>query len=228
MPSYGKSTWLESNRAWSYFVHTDYAVSVVWPKSKEIQTSYEIAAFVRAVEDHFGSSLIDYSVGYHSCLLYIDHKVISIQYFISVLNDIEMGPTNETREEELVIIPISVRDDHALDLKEVSSACDLDPSEVLRIFSDQIYTVHFQGFLPGFTYIGGLDPRLNIPRRANPRVQVPAGSVAIAAGQVGIYPIASPGGWHIIGRTSTKLFDVDQDPPSMCKTGLKIRFQVEL
>ena len=227
MPSRGRSTWIESDRAWSYFVYTDYAVSVVWPKSKEITTSYEIASFVKAVEDNFGSYLMDYSVGFHSCLLYIDKKMISVKDFLSALDHMEIDPSENQKEEELMIIPLSVDENHALDLEEVSSTCKLDPSEVLSIFCDQIYTVHFQGFLPGFTYIGGLDPRLHLPRRSNPRVKVPAGSIAIAAGHVGIYPFSSPGGWHIIGNTSMKLFDVHQDPPSKCQTGMKIKFSVE-
>ena len=221
-----RSTWLKSERVWSYFINTDYAVSVVWPKSKDVQTSHEIAALIRTVHDHYGHAVIDYSMGFHSCLFYIDKKKITMQDFISYIDQVTYEH-EASSQEEVMIIPLSTDENHALDLAEVSASCDLTPAEVLDIFCNQTYTVHFQGFLPGFTYIGGLDARLHLPRRSQPRVRVPAGSVAIAAGQIGIYPVASPGGWHIIGHTRTQLFDISQDPPSRCHTGMKIRFSAE-
>jgi KipI family sensor histidine kinase inhibitor len=84
--------------------------------------------------------------------------------------------------------------------------------------------VYFLGFLPGFAYLGGMDERLATPRRKEPRLVVPAGSVAIGGEQTGIYPSASPGGWQLIGRTSMKMFDPNRDPPSLLLPGDMVRF----
>ncbi len=98
------------------------------------------------------------------------------------------------------------------------------PEEVCRRHAAVEYVVCFVGFLPGFPYLGPLDTRLRLPRRATPRPKVPPGSVAIAGEYSGIYPWASPGGWHIIGRTDMSLFDLDATPPARLAPGTRVRF----
>ena len=87
------------------------------------------------------------------------------------------------------------------------------------------YTVAFCGFAPGFAYLTGLPAALRLPRRATPRPRVPAGSVAIAGELSAVYPTASPGGWHLLGRTDVALFDVDRDPPALLTPGTIVRFE---
>jgi len=87
--------------------------------------------------------------------------------------------------------------------------------------------VYFLGFLPGFAYMGGLDASLATPRHTTPRVSIPAGSVGIGGEQTGIYPMASPGGWQLIGRTALQLFDPSQQPPTLLRPGDRVRFTVE-
>ena len=110
------------------------------------------------------------------------------------------------------------------DLEQVADSCGLVPDEVCRRHAAVEYVVCFTGFLPGFAYLGGLDPMLRLPRRATPRPRVEAGSVAIADGFAGIYPSASPGGWHVIGHTDARLFDLDADPPALLVPGGRVRF----
>jgi 5-oxoprolinase (ATP-hydrolysing) subunit B len=86
------------------------------------------------------------------------------------------------------------------------------------------YVVAFVGFLPGFAYLDGLDARLHVPRRAQPRTRVPAGSVAIAGAQSGVYPFDSPGGWHVIGTTALRMFDPDREPAALLQPGDAVRF----
>ena len=110
------------------------------------------------------------------------------------------------------------------DLDDVARHTGLSPSEVVRRHCAAEYTVYFLGFLPGFAYLGGLDAQLATPRRREPRVAVPAGSVGIGGEQTGIYPWASPGGWQLIGRTSVRLFDGASASPALLSAGDIVRF----
>jgi inhibitor of KinA len=110
------------------------------------------------------------------------------------------------------------------DLPEVARRLGLTQEEVVDIHTRHWYTVFMIGFLPGFPYLGPLPDALVLPRRHTPRLRVPAGSVAIAGHQTGIYPQESPGGWHLIGRTEYPLFDPFQSPPAQLKAGWLVRF----
>jgi inhibitor of KinA len=110
------------------------------------------------------------------------------------------------------------------DLAEVATACNLTTEEVVALHVASAHVVHMLGFAPGFPYMGGLDARLHVPRRATPRTAVPAGSVAIARDQSGIYPLEAPGGWNLIGRTPLRLFDPMGDPPCLLAPGDEVRF----
>lgn len=110
------------------------------------------------------------------------------------------------------------------DLEAVAAHTGLSPDEVIRRHAAGTYLVYFIGFQPGFAYLGGLDTSLHTPRRAAPRLEVPAGAVGIGGAQTGIYPAASPGGWQLIGRTALRLFDPAQDPPTLLQPGDRVRF----
>jgi len=110
------------------------------------------------------------------------------------------------------------------DLEAVAEALRLTPQQVIEIHLRPIYRVFMVGFVPGWAYLGPLPDDLVLPRRAVPRTHVPAGSVAIAGHQTGIYPLNSPGGWHLIGRTPVKLFLPDRDPPSLFRAGDRVKF----
>jgi antagonist of KipI len=107
----------------------------------------------------------------------------------------------------------------------VAANAGITGEEVIRIHEGGTYPVYMMGFTPGFCYLGGLDCMLHTPRRAEPRLKVPAGSVGIAGNQTGIYAIESPGGWQIIGRTPLKLFDPGREKPFLCRAGMRIRFR---
>lgn len=128
----------------------------------------------------------------------------------------ETGPVTE--------IPVLYGGDYGPDLGEVAAHCGLDPAQVIRLHSAPAYRIFMLGFTPGFPYLGGMDPRLTTPRRSQPRVSIPAGSVGIAGGQTGVYPIRSPGGWQLIGRTPLKLFDPAREKPILLQAGGAIRF----
>jgi len=110
------------------------------------------------------------------------------------------------------------------DLESVAGALGLSTARVIELHSRPIYRVFLVGFVPGWAYLGPLPDELVLPRRAVPRTLVPAGSVAIAGQETGIYPLPSPGGWHLIGRTAVKLFLPDSDPPSLFRVGDRVKF----
>lgn len=110
------------------------------------------------------------------------------------------------------------------DLAEVATLTGLSVSEVVERHEAGRYRVAFCGFAPGFAYLAGLDPLLRVPRRAVPRTRVPVGSVAIADQFTAVYPHASPGGWHLLGRTGAVMWDVDRQPPALLPPGTPVRF----
>ena len=127
----------------------------------------------------------------------------------------------------LVEIPVTYGGEGGPDLADVATHCGLSDDEVVRRHTQADYVVYFIGFQPGFAYLGGLDESLHTPRRAEPRVAVPAGSVGIGGAQTGIYPLATPGGWQLIGRTSVALFDPAAEPPTLLAPGDRVRFVAE-
>lgn len=123
-----------------------------------------------------------------------------------------------------VKIPVIYGGDAGPDLLWVAEQAQMTAQQVVELHSSTEYDVYFIGFQPGFPYLGGLDPRLHMPRRAEPRVSVPAGSVGIGGSQTGIYPLATPGGWRLIGQTPLALFDPRLEPPTLLRPGDKVRF----
>lgn len=111
------------------------------------------------------------------------------------------------------------------DLAETAARSGLSVDELVRTHSHGEYHAYFLGFMPGFAYLGGLDPRVRAPRLGSPRARVPAGSVAVVDGQTAIYPFDSPGGWRLIGRTEARLFDPGADPPTLIRPGDTVRFR---
>jgi inhibitor of KinA len=124
-----------------------------------------------------------------------------------------------------VAIPVCYGADLGPDLSFVAAQHGLTERQVVDLHVGAIYRVYLIGFTPGFPYLGGLPPELNTPRRDSPRDRVPAGSVAIGGQQTGIYPVESPGGWHIVGRTPLKLFDLDRPSLSLLEAGDEVVFQ---
>lgn len=124
----------------------------------------------------------------------------------------------------LIEIPVCYGGEYGEDLEALAQRHGLAHAEVVRLHSEPEYHVHMLGFVPGFAYLGGLDARLATPRRDSPRARVPPGSVAIGGGQTGVFPLETPGGWHLIGRTPLRLFTPDAEPPCLLNAGDKVRF----
>ncbi|MBM3116722.1 5-oxoprolinase subunit PxpB [Jeongeupia naejangsanensis] len=130
----------------------------------------------------------------------------------------------ETEMGKRVEIPVVYGGEAGPDLAVVAEQAGLSCDEVIARHAAGEYVVYCLGFLPGFAYLGGLDPALACPRRASPRLSVPAGSVAIGGAQTAVYPLASPGGWQLIGRTDVKLFDPYRETPGLLSPGDTVVF----
>jgi KipI family sensor histidine kinase inhibitor len=125
----------------------------------------------------------------------------------------------------VIKIPVCYDLEFALDLDEVAQYAGLSAKEVVELHQTADYRVNCVGFTPGFPYLAGLPKNLATPRRVTPRKDVPAGSVAIGGAQTGIYPLRSPGGWNVIGRTPLRLFSPEKEPPSLLRPGDHVRFR---
>jgi KipI family sensor histidine kinase inhibitor len=146
----------------------------------------------------------------------------ALEAVVGQLHRIASDAPRADAPEPFVSIPVRYDGD---DLAEVAALTGLDPGEVVELHASAEYQVAFCGFAPGFGYLRGLPAPLHLPRRATPRTRVPTGSVAIAAEYSAVYPGASPGGWHLLGSTEVRLFDVGADPPALLRPGTCVRFE---
>lgn len=137
---------------------------------------------------------------------------------------VERSSAKSPAKGRLVEIPVCYHADFGADTAEVAARCGLSAVEVGQVHAASEHFTYMLGFSPGQPYLGGLDRRLEIPRRVTPRVRVPQGSVAIARGMTAIYSLETPGGWSIIGRTPLKLFLPQSDPPCLLRAGDRVRF----
>jgi inhibitor of KinA len=126
---------------------------------------------------------------------------------------------------QTVEIPVCYDPEFALDIDDVARRAAISPSEVIHLHSAAEYRVACIGFVPGFPFLAGLPKELATPRRDVPRKQIPPGSVGIGGAQTGIYPLLSPGGWNLIGRTPLRLFDPRKNPPALLRAGERVRFR---
>ncbi|WP_274308200.1 5-oxoprolinase subunit PxpB [Solibacillus daqui] len=140
---------------------------------------------------------------------------------LSLMNQSNIADTTYNR---LVKIPVAYGGEMGPDLEFVASYNGLTPSEVIKIHSSAQYLVYMLGFAPGFPFMGGMDKQIATPRKESPRLAIAPGSVGIAGSQTGIYPLETPGGWQIIGRTPSRLFLPEQSPPTLLQPGDRIQF----
>ncbi|WP_394235255.1 5-oxoprolinase subunit PxpB [Niallia oryzisoli] len=152
-------------------------------------------------------------------------RVLPYHYACEQLNNLLSSIVLDQRFESRIIeIPVCYGGEYGPDLDYVAKLNHISPEDVIRIHTSGDYMVYMIGFAPGFPYLGGMSERIAAPRRKTPRLQIPERSVGIAGNQTGIYPLETPGGWQIIGRTPIFLFRPEQDPPTLLKAGDRIKF----
>lgn len=186
------------------------------------QRAFSLAARVRG---EWGAILRDVVIGYCTVTLYFDPRHVDARWLEGELraaaqesDDAAPPPAN------VIDVPVCYDRELGPDLEDVAAfgACSID--QVIQLHSSRPYRVYMVGFVPGFAYLAEVDEQIARPRRTTPRTAVPAGSVAIAGGQTGVYPKVTPGGWNIIGRTPLKPYDPDREEPCVFKVGDDVRF----
>jgi KipI family sensor histidine kinase inhibitor len=201
----------------------DSALVIIFGNEISESVNKKVHAVANAIEKAKPEWLIEVVPTYTSIYVYYDPLKISYQEILKAV-----GPflSAEPKEEEhrVVEIPTVYGGEFGPDIEFVANYNGLTVDDVIELHSKPLYRVYMLGFTPGFAYLGGMDERIATPRLEKPRLKVPAGSVGIAGKQTGIYPLESPGGWRLIGRTPLKLFDPSKDPPTLLQPGNYVKF----
>ena len=180
---------------------------------------------VEALEGANIPGVIDVTSAYESVALFFEPGRIEGDVEEKIRALVAQAGVRGGRKARRIEIPVCYDDEFALDLARVASQTFLTGDAIIALHSSSEYTVACVGFVPGFPFLAGLSEKLRVPRLESPRTKVPAGSVAIANAQAGIYPFESPGGWNVIGRTPLRLFDANAQSPALLQPGDRVRFR---
>ena len=185
-----------------------------------------ISAVVKLLKNCQIEGVVDLIPSYTALLINYNPLVIHYGDLKKRVEEIlKMDVKGDASAKKVVEIPVLYGGDAGPDLKNIAEHAGLSEQEVIDIHSSRDYLIYMLGFLPGFCYLGGLDERIHTPRLANPRLKIREGSVGIGGNATGIYPMESPGGWHIIGLTPAKLYDPGSESPVLLQSGDIIRFR---
>lgn len=186
----------------------------------------EILFFKNKLENFYTKVNVEVINTYNSLLINYLFSIEDVYSEISKLEKLfENAKIEKISDQNIVYLPVCYDDDFGWDLEVVAKEKNLSKEEVIRLHSAALYTVYFIGFLPGFLYLGGLDKKLQISRKKQPRLKIEKGAVGIGENQTGIYPKSSPGGWQILGNCPVSLFDKNTNPPCEISSGDKVKFE---
>jgi inhibitor of KinA len=218
----------------------DRAVMVTFGTRIDVKIHRMVKTFTNYLDTHPIEGMIEYVPAFTSVTVYYDPARVlqtekqpslentgsAYEIVYSKLKQIALGLESSMEETNREVeIPVCYGGEFGPDLEFVATHNNLTPDEVIHIHSGGNYLVYMIGFAPGFPYLGGMSEKIAAPRRSDPRLKIAKGSVGIAGNQTGVYPIESPGGWQIIGRTPLELFRPKENPPSLLQAGDVIRFK---
>jgi inhibitor of KinA len=191
-----------------------------------LETHLRVKAFSNLLERRPPDAAIEHIPALTTVTVIYDAVARGYEEFAADLGDLleEIAEPFEAPESRVVEIPVCYGGEFGPDLAFVAEHNGLSPDDVVAIHSEPEYLVYMIGFAPGFPYLGGMSERIAAPRRDSPRQVIPAGSVGIAGRQTGVYPISTPGGWRLIGRTPLRLFRPEEDRPTLLHAGDRVAF----
>lgn len=204
----------------------DRAISIDFGQVIDPTINRHIRQTIERIKELQLEGIIELVPTYCALLVEYDAMLYSYSEICNIIEPtLEAGMTNTTNELVTVVeVPTVYGGEFGPDLSFVASHNHLSEDEVISIHSGTDYLVYMLGFIPGFTYLGGMDPRIATPRLSSPRTLIPAGSVGIAGEQTGTYPSDSPGGWQIIGRTPVTMYDMSKAQAALLKAGDYVRY----
>lgn len=202
----------------------DSAIIVTLGGSVDRELNSRVHACVRHVARAAWPEVIDIVPAYSSFAVHYDPLRLTSAEITDRVRAVLHDVPGEDPATEGSLVTIPVRYDGP-DLEAVADATKLSLEKVIALHSAALYHVYMMGFAPGFAYLGDLDPALHLSRHATPRTRVPRGSVGIAGAQTAVYPVETPGGWHLIGTTDLVLFDAQRDPPALLHSGDRVKFE---
>lgn len=204
----------------------DSAVLIELGNEIDFEINQRVHALSNLIETSSLQGIIETVPAYATLLVHYDPLILSFTQIKNYLQEkITQVNAISSRKPRQVEVPVQYGGEYGIDLESVASSLHISIADVIRIHSEKIYTVYMMGFTPGYPYMGKLDDTLVMPRLKTPRTRVPAGTVAIAGSQTGIYSIDSPGGWRLIGWTLLKLFDPKSDKPFLFSPGDEVKFE---
>lgn len=204
----------------------DRAISIDFGQVIDPTINRHIRQTIERIKELQLDGIIELVPTYCALLVEYDAMLYSYSEICNIIEPtLEEGMANTTNELVTVVeVPTVYGGEFGPDLRFVASHNHLSEDEVISIHSGTDYLVYMLGFIPGFTYLGGMDPRIATPRLSSPRTLIPAGSVGIAGEQTGTYPSDSPGGWQIIGRTPVTMYDMSKAQAALLKAGDYVRY----
>lgn len=202
----------------------DTGVMVEFGEGIDPLVNARVRAMAEAIRAKRHQGIVEIIPTYRSLLIIYDPIEIHPDDLMERIESLDSIEVNENEGRRTIEIPVCYGGAFGPDIANVSAASNLSEKEVIQCHTAPKYLIYMVGFTPGFPFLGGLDERLATPRLSTPRTSVPAGSVGIANHQTGIYPVASPGGWQLIGRTPLRLFAPERENPFLYKAGDTIQF----
>jgi inhibitor of KinA len=203
----------------------DSCLSVAFEERIDPAVNQRCIALSTVLRQEQRSGIRDIVPGFHTVTVYFDPLEVSREVLTDhVRSAAAVNVVPPPEDQRPLEISVHYGEEAGPDLAAVAAFANCSEAEVIRIHSEGLYRVYMLGFLPGFAYLGSVDPRIAMPRLESPRAKVAAGSVAIAGLQTAVYPCDTPGGWRIIGRTNVSMFDLSQREPSLLSPGQRVRF----
>lgn len=203
----------------------DQALVIEFGNQIEPECNARVHSLTRALDLSTPIGVVAVIPTYRSLTIQYDANLIGYKDLTNQLRDIDVNSNaHEILTNRIVHLPTIYGLEFGPDLEFVARHSELSAEEVIRVHSATDYLVYMMGFTPGFPYLGGMSEEIATPRLETPRNSIPAGSVGIAESQTGVYPIDTPGGWRILGRTPLKLFDTSRERPSLIAAGDYVRF----